>query len=41
MVLIGYFKKVVIADSMAPIVESCFFNPVLVSGPNLLFGISF
>ena len=39
LILFGYFKKVVIADSMAPIVESCFHNPGSVSGPDLLFGV--
>ena len=39
LILFGYFKKVVIADSMAPIVESCFHNPVSVSGLDLLFGV--
>jgi len=38
LILFGYFKKVVIADSMSPIVESCFNNYDLVSGPDLLFG---
>ena len=39
LILFGYFKKVVIADSMAPIVESCFQNPGSVSGLDLLFGV--
>jgi D-alanyl-lipoteichoic acid acyltransferase DltB (MBOAT superfamily) len=38
LILFGYFKKVVIADSLVSIVESCFHNPGLVSGPDLLFG---
>lgn len=39
LILFGFFKKIVIADSLAPIVESCFQNPTVVSGPDLLFGI--
>jgi alginate O-acetyltransferase complex protein AlgI len=38
LILFGFFKKVVIADSLAPIVESCFRNPGSVPGPDLLFG---
>ena len=39
LIVFGYFKKVVIADSMAPIVETCFRNPDAVSGLDLLFGV--
>lgn len=39
LVLVGYFKKVVIADSMAPIVDMCFKNISETSGPDLLLGI--
>jgi alginate O-acetyltransferase complex protein AlgI len=39
LILFGYFKKVVIADSLAPIVQSCFQNPGSISGPDLLFGV--
>ncbi len=39
LILFGYFKKVVIADSLAPIVQSCFQNPGSVSGPDLLLGV--
>jgi D-alanyl-lipoteichoic acid acyltransferase DltB (MBOAT superfamily) len=38
LVLMGYFKKVVIADSMIPIVDACFTNPVGFSGIDLLLG---
>lgn len=39
LILFGYFKKVVIADSLAPIVDSCFQNPGSISGLDLLFGV--
>ena len=39
LILFGYFKKVVIADSLAPIVESCFHSSGSTSGFDLLFGV--
>ncbi len=39
LILFGFFKKIVIADSMAPLVEFCFSNPSTVSRTDLLFGI--
>lgn len=39
LILFGFFKKVVVADSIAPIVDNCFLDPSKVSGLDLLFGI--
>ena len=39
LILMGYFKKVAIADSVAPMVEQAFRDPSLLSSPALLFSI--
>lgn len=39
LILFGYFKKIVIADSLAAIVESCFRDPNAYSGLDLLLGV--
>jgi D-alanyl-lipoteichoic acid acyltransferase DltB (MBOAT superfamily) len=39
LILIGLFRKVAIADSVAPMVSRIFANPELQSGPDLLIGV--
>ena len=39
LMLFGYFKKIVIADSLAPMVQSCFQNPGVMSSMDLLLGV--
>lgn len=39
LILFGYFKKVVIADSLSSIVETCFQDPSSSSGVDLLLGV--
>src|SRR5579862_1611851 len=39
LMLVGFFKKIVVADSMAPIAASVFRNPSLCSGSVLLLGL--
>jgi alginate O-acetyltransferase complex protein AlgI len=39
LILVGLFRKVAIADSIAPMVDRIFAQPELQSGPNLLVGV--
>jgi alginate O-acetyltransferase complex protein AlgI len=39
LILIGYFKKVGVADAVAPTVDICFRSPQLYSGSDLLYGL--
>jgi D-alanyl-lipoteichoic acid acyltransferase DltB (MBOAT superfamily) len=39
LIVLGYFKKVGVADAVAPTVELCFANPHHFSGSDLLFGL--
>jgi alginate O-acetyltransferase complex protein AlgI len=39
LIMFGYFKKVVIADSLSPLVESTFNNPGMYSNIDLWFGV--
>ena len=39
LILVGYFKKVFIADGVAPIVDSCFDSPSNYGGISLVFGV--
>ncbi|MEM8600587.1 MAG: MBOAT family O-acyltransferase [Bacteroidota bacterium] len=41
LVLVGYFKKVVVADSLAPVVDTAFGNPEAMTALGMLIGVFF